>query len=44
MRGGDEYVNARVIRRAGSATGKYKDLYNVQNDESNEQKSIDVSQ
>ena len=26
---GDEWVNAKVIGRAGKATGKYKDWYNV---------------
>ena len=43
-RNDDEWVNARVIGRAGKVTGKYKDWYNVQDDGSNEQKSIDVSQ
>ena len=44
VRNDDEWVNARVIGRAGKVTGKYKDWYNVQDDGSNEQKSIDVSQ
>ena len=41
---GDEWVNARLIGRAGKATGKYKDWYNFQDDVSSEQKSIDVNQ
>ena len=44
VRNDDEWVYARVIGRAGKVTGKYKDWYNVQDDGSNEQKSIDVSQ
>ena len=44
LRNDDEWVNARVIGRAGKVTGKYKDWYNVQDYGSNEQKSIDVSQ
>ena len=44
VRNDDEWVNARVKGIAGKVTGKYKDWYNVQDDGSNEQKSIDVSQ
>ena len=43
-RNDDEWINARVIGRAGKVTGKYKDWYNVQDDGSNEHRSIDVSQ
>ena len=32
------------MSRAGKATGKYKDWYNIQDDGSNEQKSIDMRQ
>ena len=38
----DEWVTAKVMSRAGKATGKYKDWYNIQDDGSNEQKSIDI--
>ena len=44
MGNSDEWVTAKVIGRAGKATGKYKDWYNVQDGESNEQKSVDLSQ
>ena len=40
----DEWVKAKVMSRAGKATGKYKDWYNIQDDGSNEQKSIDMRQ
>ena len=37
-------MTAKVIGRAGKITGKYKDWYNIQDGESNEQKSIYLSQ
>ena len=40
----DEWVTAKVMSRAGKATGKYKDWYSIQDDGSNEQKSIDMRQ
>ena len=40
----DEWVTAKVMSRAGKATGNYKDWYNIQDDGSNEQKSIDMRQ
>ena len=40
----DGWVTAKVMSRAGKATCKYKDWYNIQDDGSNEQKSIDMRQ
>ena len=39
-----EWVTAKVMSRACKATGRYKDWYNIQDDGSNEQKSIDMRQ
>ena len=44
MGNSDKWITAKVIGRAGKATGKYKDSYNVQDGGSNEQKSTDLSQ
>ena len=44
MGNSEEWVTARITGRAGKATGKYKNWYNVQDNESNEQRSIDLGQ
>ena len=44
MGNSEEWVTARIPGRAGKATGKYKNWYNVQDNESNEQRSIDLGQ
>ena len=38
---GDEWVNGTIISRAGKASGKYKNWYNVRN-ENNDERSIDL--
>ena len=40
----DERVTAKIMSSAGKAIGKYQDWYNIQDDGSNEQKSIDMRQ
>ena len=40
----EEWVTVRITGRAGKATGKYKNWCNVQDNESNEQRSIDLGQ
>ena len=38
---GDEWVNGTIMSRAGKASGKYKNWYNVRN-ENNDERSIDL--
>ena len=44
MRDADQWVTAKIMGRAGKATGKYKDWYNIRDEDSNDQKSIDQGQ
>jgi len=38
----DQWASAKVLGRAGKATGKYKHWFNVQDESNNEQKSVDL--
>lgn len=42
MRDADQWVTAKIMGRACKATRKYKDWYNIQDEDSNVQKSIDL--
>ncbi|KAL5015625.1 hypothetical protein ScPMuIL_007295, partial [Solemya velum] len=43
MANSDQWINATIIGRAGKATGKYRDWFNVKDEVTNEQKSVDLS-